>query len=409
MSLPIFLQQPLPFLPSSCQIHPPSLQAWLWTASVHGGITLFVGVPLALVAYYHRHRPWRLRIVALLLAMGIPWSLHAYQDKHGMDQVPWMCRFLINTFTFGVVLKLWNVSADQVPPQAYQSLHTFCQWFLVVPEPKLLLVDADEKDRRLDLAEIQAQWHSVCYKIVTATLLLSLLLPWHEQYYQINPLTFLEPDKATIPLTNNVAAAAAAAVVQVVLNGFVHIWWMYIFLAFCLDVSSLLHAIVHGPVEKGFCNPLLASRSLRQAWGTRWNLPVQKHLHRTVYQPLRQEWGCSRVTAALGTFVGSGLLHEYNFWSHNYGAYRSPGAVTAFFVAMGILMLAEAYVWDHWCPQPVQKVIEWLPSPVIAVGLTLLVSIPVEHYFVPTWLEAGMIESVSQLFPHITCDWGEGG
>jgi len=61
--------------------------------------------------------------------------------------------------------------------------------------------------------------------------------------------------------------------------------------------------------EPAFLNPLLESRCLKELWGSRWDLPVQKLLKRTIYTPARK-YGFKRSEAAMITFIVSGFMHE---------------------------------------------------------------------------------------------------
>ena len=195
------------------------------------------------------------------------------------------------------------------------------------------------------------------------------------------------------------------------LNGYAHIWLLYLFAAFCLDFSVLANTITTGglQLEPGFDNPLLQSRSLTQAWGTRWNKPVQLLLQRSAYTPLRRQalsssW--SRPAAVLATFAASGLLHEYNFYVHNGGQHYQAGRATLFFLLMGMLMLGqEAIVQRLLPPNSIlqQRVVSNIPTAVISIALTLLAAWPFEKYFIQSWKDAGLVQVIAQLLPTITC------
>ena len=51
---------------------------------------------------------------------------------------------------------------------------------------------------------------------------------------------------------------------QVVVDGFVHVWFIYLWVSFCTDFSSLANSLVSGGVssEVGFWDQLLSSQSL---------------------------------------------------------------------------------------------------------------------------------------------------
>jgi len=189
------------------------------------------------------------------------------------------------------------------------------------------------------------------------------------------------------------------------LSSELHLWVLYLWASACLDVGTLLALLGGGTTEPGFSNPLLAARSLREAWGRRWNRPVHAMLKRTVYAPARRA-GLGGAAASLLSFAASGLLHEYNFATHNFAAYR-PGSATAFFLLMGLLMLGEAALQD-WVGRRgawrLQRLYAAMPSPLVAAGLRLAVLPAFEPLFMRSWIESGMLRAVGALVPHVTCD-----
>ena len=160
-------------------------------------------------------------------------------------------------------------------------------------------------------------------------------------------------------------------------------------------------------MEPGFCNPLLESRSFKETWGTRWNRPVNALLKRTIYIPARKS-GFNQKLSAFLTFLGSGLLHEYNFSIHNNRSISSPsgyrhGEVTLFFMLMGGLMISESWIWNRCLPRWLRSAIDRLPSAVTASMLTFMVAGLAERYFVRSWLQSGFVEAVAQMLPHLKC------
>jgi alginate O-acetyltransferase complex protein AlgI len=80
----------------------------------------------------------------------------------------------------------------------------------------------------------------------------------------------------------------------------------------------------------------LASRSLSEFWGKRWNLGFRKLSHTWVFQPLQQRFGV--VAATLGAFLASGLLHDLVISVPARAGYGLP---TAYFLAQGFGVLFE--------------------------------------------------------------------
>lgn len=70
-----------------------------------------------------------------------------------------------------------------------------------------------------------------------------------------------------------------------------------------------------------FSRPL-ASRSLADFWGRRWNLSVHTVLLETLWKPVRRKLGPAGATDAV--FIASGLLHEYLVSYPARGGYGGP-------------------------------------------------------------------------------------
>lgn len=80
----------------------------------------------------------------------------------------------------------------------------------------------------------------------------------------------------------------------------------------------------------------LASESLSELWGKRWNLGFRKLSHTWVFQPLQKYFGT--VAATLGAFLASGLIHELVISVPARAGYGLP---TAYFLAQGCGVIAE--------------------------------------------------------------------
>ena len=80
----------------------------------------------------------------------------------------------------------------------------------------------------------------------------------------------------------------------------------------------------------------LASRSLSELWGKRWNLGFRKLTHAWVFQPLSKRFG--PVAGTLGAFLASGLLHDLVISVPAGAGYGLP---TAYFLVQGLGVIAE--------------------------------------------------------------------
>lgn len=89
------------------------------------------------------------------------------------------------------------------------------------------------------------------------------------------------------------------------------------------------------PVKPIMQRPL-ASRSLSELWGRRWNLGFRALSHTWVFQPLQKRFGPEIAT--LGAFFTSGLLHDLVI---SVPAGAGFGLPTAYFVLQGFGVIAE--------------------------------------------------------------------
>jgi hypothetical protein len=150
-------------------------------------------------------------------------------------------------------------------------------------------------------------------------------------------------------------------------NGWIHLWWLYSWVSLLLE-----------------------------------HVQVLLHLQRTSYVPLRR-LGFAKPIAVMGTFLLSGFLHEYNFWTYNFLVYQ-PGIPIVFFLAMGGMMTMENLVWSALMPACVRNFVQKrIPSIFVSFVLMMILAIPVERYFIRSWLRAEMLDTVALLFPHVTC------
>lgn len=80
----------------------------------------------------------------------------------------------------------------------------------------------------------------------------------------------------------------------------------------------------------------LASRSLGELWGRRWNLGFRTLSHSWVFQPLQKRFGLTAGT--LGAFLASGLVHDLVISVPARAGYGLP---TAYFLMQGLGVLVE--------------------------------------------------------------------
>ena len=282
------------------------------------------------------------------------------------------------------LFKAMAVACGSQPSGADKSLLVWLLWFTSLPEPsfakgKLMRVGQAERARR-------------------AALLLLKLLGLAALVSVLHNLDGYTPFGGA-PTAGGWLGGGGAHLA----NAMAHLWLLYLWASFCLDVGSLLVMGLGLTTEPAFRNPLLGSRSVREAWGERWNRPVHTFLKRSVYIPARK-LGIPPPLAAVLAFAASGLLHEYNFAVHNAAGWV-PGHALLFFLLMGGLMLAEdraASALTAACPA-IRRAASAAPTVLVSISLQLVVLPAFSALFMPSWLESGMIEAVAEMVPHVRC------
>ena len=413
--LELFLTMPTTMNLSDCQFEHSIgsiVNYWWYAIQVHAAYVVLGGVPLGGLLFYvvtstssWCSSPTMRRLLSVLVAVAAAASVplywnyyskklittaddadHDYDDRGG---IRWMGPFLASTFGFSTFFKAINAGFQQYPSGADANLWTWLCWFALLPEPQF----TKGKLSKASAKEITVQLETIGCKILSLFLLLTYLRNWHHyDSFQLND-------------GNNDKQSTYFGLPYQYWHGMLHIWLIYLFASFCEDFSILMNL----PLTKGarwslgFDNPMLASRTFAEAWGVRWNLPVQILLKRTIYVPARRSLGLSKEVSIVLTFLGSGLLHEYNFWIHNHRGYQ-PGRATVFFVGMSFVMMVDASIRSRiLLPASWQSATDRIPSVVIAAALTFSVSGIFSSFFIQSWLEAGFFESTLELFPHLVC------
>ena len=346
----------------------PSANAWAQALAAHLTFMLCALLPTSILLYHivpGRARTLMGIVIALASGAGTPMVIEHFRASHS---VSWMTAFLASTFGFHAFFKSLAAAFGSYPEGADANLGTWVLWFTSLPEPrfakgKLLRAPGGSFSKRVLLFLLKA---------------LSLVVI----------LSGLQNSPRGAPFGDDSTWA------RCMLNGGVHLWLVFLWAAFCLDVGNILVLLQGASADPGFRNPLLASRSFKEAWGERWNLPVHLFLKRSVYTPARS-CGISRVPAALITFFCSGLLHEYNFSIHNHEAYQ-PGHATVFFMTMGMMMMMEDTV-GRAVPAVVQRTWNALPDAMIA----MLIQSTVLPFFTPLFSEAGSKLACSNLWQNL--------
>eukprot|EP00536_Pseudo-nitzschia_multiseries_P002992 jgi/Psemu1/184837/e_gw1.42.116.1 len=412
-----YTSDPLSHASNDCSIVKPSFYSWVYLISIHAGCCL-VGVILGVFQFYLMKSDLGGAVTkskatssvtetakfmsCSFVGFATAWLMYVtrpiIESYSPNEEITFMGPFLTSTLGFTTFFKSLNVASGNFPEGADSDLRTWLLWFVMIPEPTFTKGKLSKASRKEFVTKIR----QFIFKIIALFIILTILLRSPPPYYRVvtgipfSP-SFLNEDSDT---ENEVDKWSVSAHI----NGFVHLWLLYLFVSFTLDFSTLTNYAISGGIrmEPGFCNPLLESRSYKETWGTRWNRPVNKLLKRTVYIPSRKSFG--QGVAGMLTFFASGLLHEYNFSiiHHRSSSFRF-GEVTLFFILMGVLMVGESWIWGSCFSQTVQVAINRLPSAATASLLTLMVAGVSERYFLRNWFLSGFVEAVAQMMPHVSC------
>mmetsp|Transcript_33975 Transcript_33975/g.71459 ORF Transcript_33975/g.71459 Transcript_33975/m.71459 type:complete len:391 (-) Transcript_33975:502-1674(-) len=376
----------------TCKFIPPSLQSWTYAVTVHVTCCIAGAVPLGIILFFVQRStaisPRLRRVVCVIVGTSavliVPAAQSYIENGAPNENIRWTGPFLASTFGFSTFFKAINAGFDQFPEGADANLSTWLMWFVNLPEPEFTKGKICRANKAFVLVRLK---FFVC-KILSLFVLLTLLQIIHQPAAESNNHKLQIPEWLQ----------------SIHIDGFLHLWLLYLFVSCCLDFSSLSNIATTGGMrtEPAFENPLLQSRCFAEAWGARWNLPVQLLLKRTIYVPARKN-GLGRSLSAILTFFASGLLHEYNFSIHNRQAYE-PVKATVFFVLMGLLMMGEKWAWENLVPLRVRQIAAgYIPSVVIATALTFSVSGIFNRFFIKSWLESGFLDAAREMLPHLSC------
>ncbi|KAL3942651.1 MAG: hypothetical protein SGBAC_003199 [Bacillariaceae sp.] len=374
---------------SSCNIQLPVLETWIKIIAVQVGLVVFVAIPLGTIFYYtfaknnNARSPTTISgltmIVGLVTAFQMPdvvARLLSAVTKE--EEVHWMVHFVTSCVGFASVFKSFAIIQHNYPPEVDLDFRSFLCWYVSFTEPVFL----KDKMKNVAIREILDRGALLVGKVLGLFTILTCF-----RSFGLYPSQY----------SSSISLPSFAGTL---IDGFVHVWFIYFFLAFALDFGIIFYSVLFfASVEPGFTNPLLTSRSMRECWAQKWNLSVQILLKRNVYIPCRKA-GIRRELSTVLTFLASGLLHEYTFSTHNTVAYRM-GEATLFFTMMGMLVLVEGAIAST-IPLQVQELFEKVPSVVISSFLVLSVAAAVP-LFLRSWLESGVIEATSEMFPHFLC------
>mmetsp|Transcript_2273 Transcript_2273/g.4136 ORF Transcript_2273/g.4136 Transcript_2273/m.4136 type:complete len:194 (-) Transcript_2273:6-587(-) len=186
----------------------------------------------------------------------------------------------------------------------------------------------------------------------------------------------------------------------------------YLMLNFGNSLLELTMTIAGYKTVSFMNHPLLLSASPTGCWARRWNRVVQGLLKRAIFKPIRKISG-SRWIAVAGTFLMSGLLHEYAstvmFYEYTDDSIVSfndqlsrvynptMGKMMIFFSANGFILFLEEAIGGFTLFQWISRT---FPTPVISL-LVVAIVLPISHLFTADWIHGGHFSDFSLALPLI--------
>lgn len=147
-------------------------------------------------------------------------------------------------------------------------------------------------------------------------------------------------------------------------------------------------------------NPVFTSTSIAEFWGERWNLLIHENLKRGVFKPLYRATS-SKFLAVIGTFLVSGLFHEFVLYvimlHPNQKTKAMFGGNIAFMLwnagtlCMEFLLLQS----PSFC-----KIRKKIPTPLLTLGV-LMSAMPIAHWFIHPYTDCLLFQHAKLAFPII--------
>jgi Membrane bound O-acyl transferase family len=191
-------------------------------------------------------------------------------------------------------------------------------------------------------------------------------------------------------------------------NSLLHAMLFQVYLSAYCEGLTVLWLIVTGyQTKRVMKNPLGGSTSPTDFWSRRWNTLVHGVLKGGVYKPLRKH-GYSPTTAAVSTFLMSGLFHELliaGFFASPCAAdpnspscYRPLyGGAMVFFAWQALLIALEYLLGRH---ATVVWVSSCLPTLVITI-IIIFLGIPTAPFFSEAYVRSGFFRHGQMGLPMI--------
>ncbi|CAB9524676.1 expressed unknown protein [Seminavis robusta] len=234
---------------------------------------------------------------------------------------------------------------------------------------------------------------------VQTSLLFSLLLPYNYQVFpQHHTNTSILGTLVNLYSWGNLANGfLMASITSLVLDG-------------GASGLGLVTSICTGYTMEDFSDaPLTSCTSVSDFW-RKWDRPVQSSLRNGCYRPLRKATLSSSM-AAVGTFVASGLIHEYMVAFMTLVKRDTPyqpayGNQFLFFLWNAVVMMLERYYYSPWFSASAvvnnsgTSSNKWyhLPQP-IRTALVLLTVLPIAFLFTDEYVQSSFYTDAVWAFP----------
>ena len=323
-----------------------------------------------------------------------------------------------------LVFRIFETISGQIPNFAIDSLQNFLLYY-----GASLSIKFDPKTKKpipLTLSIFRTKLSCFVNKFLFTSILFSILMPFE---YKIAPERPIHSLLDLYYWGNIVNAYMMAGLTSLLLDA-------------GASGLGLLQSMISRKVFDDFHDsPLTKSTSSSDFWSNRWDKPVQSALKNGIYKPILQYLKPSEVVtasstarsskqqryviAAIGTFVVSGILHEYVWYfmsfritmqqqepfGHEYLYQPNHGHQMIFFLWNGILLLVERILRPILIRETkqssssssgtimsIQNYYSMIPQPIQTL-LVLLLVLPVSHLFTDAYIRSSFYQDASFGFP----------
>ena len=259
-------------------------------------ISQLISIPYCIAAHAMQSQMAYLAFGVLTAVTGFyvqPYISDALQASGYATPVDTLVGRFVGSSTYAfVALRMFGAAAKTTPKGADADVKT---WITFATAPSDPLFDDDGKPIRPPPGSVFSRMITIALRMALLSVLSSVSQPL--DWYPLSSLAATDG-----------RGSPAVLLATIFDHVFVQLVLIWSFLAVAFDVGALLLLAQGLKPLSAFDNPLFQTKTPRDFWGRRWNLQVTTSFKRCVFLPLRK-LGTPPTTAALTTFVASGLFH----------------------------------------------------------------------------------------------------